>query len=153
MIEREFSNIKEKYNLKEKSRYSSLNDNDIQNNIFDKISNELYETKNKSEEIKRKIDEVRDILIREKNSIMYERKIYEDILKINEKLGESVMRRKQEISTMDLKIRNIKTDINENVEVVVTSQRDCDILIKKLQYLYDQIYAINTANNEVNLYV
>ena len=149
LTEREFSNIKDKFNIKEKSKFSSLNDNDLQNNIIDKISNELYETKIKSEEIKRKVDEIRDKLIREKDNISYERKLCEDLNNINERLSESVMKRKQEISTIELKIRNINSDIKENAETVVNSQKDSEMLIKKLQYLYDQIYAINTANNEV----
>ena len=149
LIERELHSTKEKFGVKEKSKSSSLNDNDYQSTVLDKVSNELYHAVTKNEELKRKIDDVRDKVTKDKDSTGYERKLIDDLMKINEKLNDSILKRKQDINTIDTRIKNIKADINDNIELCENFNKDSDLLIKKLQYLYDQLYAINTTNNEV----
>ena len=149
LIEREVHTTKEKFTIKEKSKSSSLNDNDYQNTIIEKLSNELYNAKTKNEELIRKIEDFRDKVIKDKDAIIYERKLYDDLIAINEKMNTSLVKRKQEINTIETRIKNIKLDITENQDLAANSQKDGDLLVKKLQYLYDQLFAINTTNNEV----
>ena len=98
LIEREVYTTKEKFTIKEKSKSSSLNDNDYQNTIIEKLSNELYNAKTKNEELIRKIDDFRDKVIKDKDAIIYERKLYDDLIAINEKMNTSLVKRKQEIN-------------------------------------------------------
>lgn len=151
MIERDLQNIKEKHNIKEKSRSSTLNENDYKSNILDKVTNELSQAKSKNEEMSSKMNDIREKINNDKESIIYERKLYEDLLKINEKLNDNIVKGKQDINTLDLRIKNIKNDIKENKDIACNSQKDGDLLVKKLQNLYDQLYAINTTNNEVKM--
>ncbi len=149
MIERELQNIREKHNIKEKSRSSSLNDNDYQHSVLEKISNELVQARNKNEELSSKIQDIREKINNEKEAILYERMLYEDLLKINEKLNESIVKGKQDLNTLEVRIKNIRNEIKEKEEMSSNTQRDGGILVKKLQNLYDQLYAINSTNTEV----
>ena len=116
---------------------------------MEKVNNELFNAKTKNEALNSKIDDIKDKVLKEKDVIGYERKLSDDLTKINEKLNETVIKRKQEINTIDIKIKNIKIEISENHDLALNSQKDGDLLVKKLQNLYDQLYEINTTNNEV----
>lgn len=150
-MERDLQNIRDKQCIKEKSHSNSLNDNDYQNSVFDKISNDLILAKNKNEELFSKINEVREKITSEKEGILYERKLYEDVVKINEKLNEKIVKGKQDLNTLEIRIKNIRTEMKEKEEMAMNSQRDGGLLVKKLQNLYDQLYAINSTNYEVNI--
>jgi chromosome segregation ATPase len=149
LTEREVANIKEKHYIKEKSKSSTMNDNDYQSSILDKISSELFQAKSKNDDLLQRINDVREKIAKDREAAGYERKLYDDLLRINEKLNENVVKRRQEINTIEQRVKNLKGDIIENIEMASNFQKDGEALVKKLQYLYDQLYAINTTNSEV----
>lgn len=151
LLEREISSIKDKQALKEKSRSSTLNDNDYQSSILDKISSELLQAKAKNDDLLQRINDCREKITKDRENINFERKLCDDLLRINEKLNDNVTQRRQEINTIELRIKGLRGDIDQNIQMANNFQKDGDTLVKKLQYLYDQLYGINTTNTEVTL--